>query len=591
MRFSKILGNIEDNDDEVRAIIRQCEEKISLAFTELALAYNTIGAATKIGGDPFIFQLVYPMRHICDLSAFYLKRFKAKEKEFEKRVEAGDDLSQEDAENHSDARKLRKSMRGRVLTTAATNGSAIYYSPEFVNKLSRIGVRILLQHEALHGALCHPSRRGSRMPHLFNIAVDFKVNYLILADLASRGIANYEKLFRDNMGEYILLEEYAQFLRDPFNPPAKMAHFNPTIAMKKRLDPGYQDPSDNAPPMFFAEPNLEGDMRRPEYIYDYLLKQIPKCDICGRLGKYKKPDAYRELEKKAKELDEIDKLACDGKCNGLHNHTPPHEHTDACKDKCTEPKVCDCEKNEDGSGEGYFDPFGAGGLMDEHIDADISEDEMAKRLHDAAESAKNLGGKLSGGIEEEIGELISPKMSYKDFIRTRLRRIQDGGHKSDWTRPKMKPLFVGLYSPTKRTSIANFVCLVDSSASMDIDSDVSFGISQIAAMGECARGWIGTFDTQLYPESFVKMTSAKVEELRKTKIVGRGGTSIAHALEHYEEHTGKADVLVIISDGGWIETTEQIENALPKKTDVVFLLTRPTPEFKPHGARVFRLRD
>src|SRR5271166_189383 len=583
MRFNKILGKIEDQ--EAKDIVKECEEKISIAFSELSLNYD-VKSVSAIGGDPFIFQLVYPMQHVCDLTSFYLNRIKAKEKAVKEREEAGETIP-EDEQVSDEARKFRKQMRGRVLTTAATNGTTIYYEPTFINKKSRIGVRIVLQHEALHGALMHPSRRGSRIPSLFNAAVDYKVNYLILQDLASRKIHNYEQLFKDNLGDYITIEEYARFLRNPFDPPAKMAHFNPSINLKKSLDPGYQDPSDNAAPLYFADTELVDDMKRPEYIYDYLLSQIPKCDVCGRLGKYKKPDDYKELERLLKEQDDKEKAECNKKdCD--HDHTPAHECGKECEEECVIPKTCDCDKDGD---EGYFDPFGGGGqLVDEHIDAEISEDEMAKKLHEAAENARRCGGKVPGEIEEEIGALISPKLSFGDFVRSRLFKMRTGYGRSDWTRPKIKPMFAGLYSPRKRDFFVKFACLIDTSLSMDVENDITFGLSQLQSLSERAGGYVACFDTQFYPDSVVKLMSARPEELRKTKCTGRGGSCITDALTNYEKYTGHVDMLICITDGGLVEGDEQINELLPKKTEVVWLLTRNNPDFKPNG-RIFTLSD
>ena len=46
----------------------------------------------------------------------------------------------------------------------------------------------------------------------------------------------------------------------------------------------------------------ELDMKRPENIYDYLFDQIPKCATCGKIGVWKKPEAYKKLEKQIKEM-------------------------------------------------------------------------------------------------------------------------------------------------------------------------------------------------------------------------------------------------------------------------------------------------
>ena len=65
--------------------------------------------------------------------------------------------------------------------TAATDGRTIFYSPEYVNRLSRRQLRGLLLHEVLHAALLHPCRRGLREPLRWNIAADIVTNGIVRA--------------------------------------------------------------------------------------------------------------------------------------------------------------------------------------------------------------------------------------------------------------------------------------------------------------------------------------------------------------------------------------------------------------------------
>jgi hypothetical protein len=128
-----------------------------------------------------------------------------------------------------------------------------------------------------------------------------------MEDFRTRDIKDPEKVFTENLGDFIRLEEYAQFLRDPFNPPARLAHRNPTEVLKQK-DPAYADSHKDIKPLYYADANLSDDMRRPENIYEYLYNQVPKCPDCGRRGMYKKPQEYKDLEKKMKEKEEKQRL-------------------------------------------------------------------------------------------------------------------------------------------------------------------------------------------------------------------------------------------------------------------------------------------
>ena len=64
--------------------------------------------------------------------------------------------------------------------TVATDGRRIFFSPEFLDKLSDSELDFVLMHEILHVALQHCFRRGSRETERFNLACDIVVNSNIL---------------------------------------------------------------------------------------------------------------------------------------------------------------------------------------------------------------------------------------------------------------------------------------------------------------------------------------------------------------------------------------------------------------------------
>ncbi len=327
MKFTKIIGKCDPK------IIKEAEEKLSSVFTELSLGYENRSLGTNLGGCPLTFQLVYPLPHYCDALSIQLDDMKKKEKDQEKRIAKGE-IIPDDELIPEEAKEYRRQMKGKVLRTAATTGTAFYWSPEFVNKLSKLGLRLVVHHEAWHAIYLHPQRRGSRMPHLWNIGVDFIVNGSVLTDLKNRNVKDPAAVFTKELGEYITLEEYAAFLRDPFNPPPRLAHFNPTEHLKGQADPAYKSPYDDRPPMYYADHQLSDDMKRPENVYDYLLAQIPKCPVCGKLGKYKKPQEYKDLQKKIEEQQKkkAEEKAAKDKAEGKPDPNAPADNSGCCKD-------------------------------------------------------------------------------------------------------------------------------------------------------------------------------------------------------------------------------------------------------------------
>lgn len=625
MKFEKIIGSA--SDPKVKELIRKAEERLSSIFTELSLGYDNKSMGTGIGGDPLVFQLIYPLPHYCDLQAVNLDELKRREKEQEEKIEKGETIP-ENEKITDDVKNFRRAMAGKVLRTAATDGKRYYWNPKFVVEQEKLGLRIVVAHEAWHAIYMHPSRRGSRMPRLWNIAVDYRVNYTIMEDLKARDIKDHAKVFTDNLGEYILLEEYAAFLRDPFNPPPRLAHLNPILSLKKMADPAYKDPYGDVDPMYYADPALSDDMKRPENVYEYLLAQIPKCPKCGRLGKYKKPDEYKQLEKQIKEQEEKKKKeqqekekqdkqkdqgqghnhehnddgdCCDhdgqngqpqpgqgqGQGQGQPQPGQPGEQEGSC---CGGPdeKSCGCPSC-GGDDSEYVDPFGAGETIDDHIDSDVSEEELGKRITDAMEIAKKMAGKVPGSLEDELGQLIAPKLTWQDFVRTRLLKARIGFGKNDWTRPRTRPLFGGLFVPKKRDHFVKFLFGYDCSGSMSSE-DIAYGVSQAQVIDERGEGFLVPWDATTYWDKKLEIKKATAEELVKAKVVGRGGTHVASLFQEYEEHCGKVDLIMVATDG-YLYDHELSSCKPPKGVDVVWLITSHNPNFKPPFGRVFHLRN
>ncbi|MCX7928969.1 MAG: VWA-like domain-containing protein [Patescibacteria group bacterium] len=67
-----------------------------------------------------------------------------------------------------------------IFPTAATDGKKIYYNPEFFKDLTKGQIVFVIAHEILHIVYDHVFRRGSRIPSIWNMAIDYIVNYTLV---------------------------------------------------------------------------------------------------------------------------------------------------------------------------------------------------------------------------------------------------------------------------------------------------------------------------------------------------------------------------------------------------------------------------
>jgi predicted metal-dependent peptidase len=531
MKFSRVIGKIDDK------LVFKAEEKLSQVFLELGTRYNNEHVGTGMGGDPLIFGLMYPIDHICTQN----------------------------------------------IPTAATDGKRYYWNPKFILKTSRKGLRIICSHEAWHAIYMHPQRRGSRIPKLWNIAVDYIVNGTCMEDLKARKLDPHD-VFTREVGRYIPLDKYAELLKDPFHPPKGFedlnfgADQNPHVALPKAnedrdLTPQEQkelERREKAVKFYYADPNLDEEMKRPEKIYDYLYSLLPKCPKCGRVGVYQKPQ-------QGKDKGQGSGNGKDKNNSGKEQGQGQGQGQGQCP-SCGNGKCPECG--------GGYDIFGFGATLDDHMDTEESEEKLAKRISDAMEAAKKMAGVVPGALEDELGKLTAPKVTWQDIIRTRLVKARAGNGRNDWTRFRSRPMFAGLLVPKRRNYFAHFGCLLDTSGSMSKD-DMAFGLSQLCSLDERSEGTIVPADAEIYWDKATKIKKANAEEIAKVKIYGRGGTKYAEFFTDYEKNIGYCDFLIVITDGFLLDS--DVASMQHPGKDVIWLVTSGTSFTAPFG-RVFDLR-
>lgn len=248
-------------------------------------------------------------------------------------------------------------------------------------------------------------------------------------------------------------------------------------------------------------------------------------------------------------------------------------------------KHCPTCENEDSD---YIDPF-PGETMDDHMDSDVSEEELGKRMADAIEIAKRMGGTVPGGMEDELGELTAPKLTLSDFLRMRIWKKKQGVGRKDWTSPKTRPLFAGLYVPKKMDYHVNILAAYDCSGSMSSEA-IAKGISQIQVLKDLATIYLVPWDCEIYWDKMIKIDKADKENLARAAVKGRGGTECSKLFAEYEQNCGKVDIIINITDGYLADT--ELKGVKPDpKTDHIWVIIGHNASFNPGFGRVFHLDE
>ncbi len=66
--------------------------------------------------------------------------------------------------------------------TTGTDARKFYYNPDFINALKPAETQFILAHEALHCALSHFARREHRIKHRWDLACDYAINPILIAE-------------------------------------------------------------------------------------------------------------------------------------------------------------------------------------------------------------------------------------------------------------------------------------------------------------------------------------------------------------------------------------------------------------------------
>src|SRR5271169_5538749 len=201
MKFSRVIGKVDPK------LVEQAENRLGKVFLELGVRYDNEHVGSGMGGDPLIFSLMYPVEQVCTMN----------------------------------------------MPTAATDGKRYYWNPKFVLKNSVKGLRIVCAHEAWHAIYMHPSRRGSRLPKLWNIAVDYIVNGTVMEDFKARK-KDPAGEFSKNLGRYMPFNIFCELVKNPFQKIPGFEDITPVI----------QDPNANSPSCELPGPNEDRELTPQE---------------------------------------------------------------------------------------------------------------------------------------------------------------------------------------------------------------------------------------------------------------------------------------------------------------------------------------
>ena len=419
---------------------------------------------------------------------------------------------------------LVREIRGQKIDTAATDGKVFFWNPEFLASLDVNQVSTVMSHESFHVLFFHC--------HADRAGGKDARKWNIAVDYVVNGVIEHDHTKSERDKKYKLWD-------GPLGNPLSWKDYSEWLAgTKLDLGPG---------PNCFADPTLHG--RSPESIYsDIVAAELSSPRRCkehsGGCGA----------------------LSIDPKTGQSVNPQPYDK--DACQ-KCG-------AKPNDGPGS-----------MDAHLPSGMTKDEVMGEMMRAAEQAEQMRGTVPGEIEEALGELRKPTLRPSDIIRQAFaRKAIDTGAKNDWKRLRRRQLAMTprQFLPRKHDHKSKWVVLLDCSGSMS-DKDIANGIKEMQCVSKDAEGWVVPCDAVPYWDQKTRVTQAS--DLKRTQVVGRGGTVFDQFFQELPTKMGTDfDIVVIVTDGD----CGHIPMNLRPRCDVLWIITNKR-DFKPSFGRVVQLNS
>lgn len=426
---------------------------------------------------------------------------------------------------------LAREISGVPIKTAATDGKRYYWNPEFLEALDENGVSTVMSHESYHILFyhCDGSRSLGKNPRLWNLAVDWVVNSVIEHDHVKSGRNKKYQLWTGPLGSPVTLDDYKKYLHGQIDLPDHGCFADPTLYSKS--------------PEAIYDEVLAAEMTSPRRCKE-TQGGCGAVSIDPKTGKSVFGPGPQDLNKKKGEEWGPD---CCLKCGA-----PPN--------------------------------YGPGGL-DEHLPSGMTKEEVMGEMMRAAEQAENMRGTVPAEVEAALGELKKPTLRPSDIIKHAFqRKALDVGSKNDWKRFNRRGLAMSpaVYIPKKHDHFPKWVVLLDTSGSMS-DDDIANGLKEMQAVPN-SEGYIVPCDAVPYWDQMTRVRDTR--DIKRTKVVGRGGTVFDQFFRELPTKLGKdLDIVVIISDGD----CGTISAALRPPCDVLWIITNER-EFHPNFGRVVQLK-
>ena len=200
---------------------------------------------------------------------------------------------------------------------------------------------------------------------------------------------------------------------------------------------------------------------------------------------------------------------------------------------------------------------GEGSGLDEHDWEGAQEvspeeaEEIAKEIDQALRQGALLAGKMNGQLSDEIKELLTPKIDWREALRDFIKTIAKGHDDSSWRRYNKRLVGSDIYLPTViSTKVGRLVIGQDTSGSCwgEIQAQFLGEVKSICEEVEPEAVDMLYWDTEV--EGHEVYEAGAVQNLvADTKLRGGGGTSPSCLPAYLKDKQIDPECIIVLTDG------------------------------------------
>ena len=214
-------------------------------------------------------------------------------------------------------------------------------------------------------------------------------------------------------------------------------------------------------------------------------------------------------------------------------------------------KILEDEQEEGGGGGGGGEPLDGHEWDEAQGMSDSDKEEVAKEIEQALRQGSMLVGKMGGNVSREIGDMLVPKVDWREALRDFVKTAMQGKDKTTWKRLHKRYIASDLIMPSSYSEKVGGIAIgVDTSGSIGGEELNQF-LSEVKSI--CDEVSPEQIDLMYWDTHVASRETYRDNELADlvttTKPAGGGGTEPACLPKFMKKHDMKPECLIILTDG------------------------------------------